>query len=168
MKKLLILSVVALLATGSSVKAQQDLVKNYASCINSFKTPFDKIVVEDDIDLVLYEQTTPQVMIDGSDNNTNKVKWSIKGSTLHISSSTGSLKGKVLVTVAVNQLTDITVLGNSSVRSLGSLKSPSIQVNMSGDGMVSIQSEGRIYVHNTEGTELDVKKSIGLVKVYAR
>jgi len=74
----------------------------------------------------------------------------------------------VLVTVAVNQLTDITVLGNSSVRSLGSLKSPSIQVNMSGDGMVSIQSEGRIYVHNTEGTELDVKKSIGLVKVYAR
>lgn len=168
MKKLLILSVVALLATGSSVKAQQDLVKNYASCINSFKTPFDKIVVEDDIDLVLYEQTTPQVMIDGSDYNSSKVKWTIKGSTLHISSSTGSLKGKVLVTVAVNQLTDITVLGNSSVRSLGSLKSPSIQVNMSGDGMVSIQSEGRIYVHNTEGTELDVKKSIGLVKVYAR
>ena len=168
MKKLIILSVVALLATGSSVKAQQDLVKNYASCINSFKTPFDKIVVEDDIDLVLYEQTTPQVMIDGNDNNSSKVKWAIKGSTLHISSSNGSLKGKVLVTVAVNQLTDITVLGNSSVRSLGSLKSPSIQVNMSGDGMVSIQSEGRIYVHNTEGIELDVKKSIGLVKVYAR
>jgi hypothetical protein len=168
MKKLIILSVVALLATGSSVKAQQDLVKNYASCINSFKTPFDKIVVEDDIDLVLYEQTTPQVMIDGNDNNSSKVKWTIKGSTLHISSSNGSLKGKVLVTVAVNQLTDITVLGNSSVRSLGSLKSPSIQVNMSGDGMVSIQSEGRIYVHNTEGIELDVKKSIGLVKVYAR
>lgn len=168
MKKLFILSVVALLATGSSVKAQQDLVKSYASCINSFKTPFDKIVVEDDIDLVLYEQPAPQIMIDGSDENSHKVKWTVKGSTLHISSINGSLKGKVLVTVAVNKLTDISVLGNSSVRSLGSLASPTIKVNMSGDGMVSIQNEGRIYVYNTEGTDLDVKKSIGQVKVYAR
>ena len=165
MKKIISLSVVALLATGLTVNAQQLLVKNYASCISNFASDISKIVIEDDIDVVLYDDAASQIIVDGPSAQSSKVKWTVRNNTLYIRSKSGSLKGKVLVTIGVNNLQKIVVNGNSSVKSLGSLRTPSIDVQMSGEGMVAIQNEGRINVKATDGTALDIKKSSGNILV---
>ncbi len=165
MKKTIILSALIILATAFTANAQQDLAKGFAISTNGEPVSFDRIVIDSDIDVMLFEQPAQKILVEGHPKNTANVKWSVKDHVLYLRSNRSSLKGKVLVTVAVYQLKNIEVNGNSTVKSLGSLNSPFIRVQLNGEGSVALQNTGRINVSGTEGTGVEVKKSIGHIRV---
>ena len=168
MKKTIILSAVILLAAIQTVKAQQESTKYLMQ--NSIKTvsSFSKVVIGDDIDVILTESPDQRVIIEGHPKNTGHVKWTIKNNTLYLRSKYGSLKGKVVAVIGVHELRDLEVKGNSYVKSLGTLNSPMIKVQLYGDGMVALQNNGRIHVASNDGTDIEVRKQTGRISIESK
>ena len=161
MKKLtVIFSIIALALTTQSF-ANSTSVEAYRSVQVTRTQAFNKIVVEDDIDLVIYENKTENMQFDGNKTDIAKVEWKIRNGVLYIRSKQGSLRNKVLVTLDVTNLTKIEIVGNSNVRSLGALNSPLLQVYISGESHLSIRNQGGIDVINATGGEMDVQEQIG-------
>ena len=158
MKKILVMSAAFILAMGFSVHAQKQNPKFYSLENNQYSLPFSKIVIEDDIDVVLHESTDKSLLVEGSKENISNVEWKIKKGVLHLSSKAGSLKDKVLVTLDVKDLKQIEVNGNSEVKSLGNLHSSLLHIYLNGYCLVNILNEGKITLVNGDGIGLDIKK----------
>lgn len=165
MKKVFALLTAITIGLSSFAGTEPKEVKGYLSQQSSYDLSFNKIVVADDIDLVIYENATTNIQFDGSKENIAKVEWKIKKGTLYLSSKSGSLKGKVIVTIDVASLREITLSGISSVRSLGYLNSPELNVYIKGGCFAAIRNTGSINVVNTDETEMNVIERKGIVSV---
>jgi hypothetical protein len=163
MKKLIVLLTV--FSFGFSSFAGPGEFKGYRSEQFSYGLTFSKIVVEDNIDLVLYENATTNIQFDGSKEDIANIEWKVKKGVLYLSSKNGHLKNKVIVTIDVTALSEIILQGQSSVRSLGNLDSPELNVFMKGGCFAAIRNTGTINVFNTDGTEMNVIKRNGDVYV---
>jgi len=152
------MSAAFILAMGFSVSAQKQNPKFYSLENNQYSLPFSKIVIEDDIDVVLHESTDKSILVEGSEENISNVEWKIKKGVMHVSSKAGSLKDKVLVTLDVKDLKQIEVNGNSEVKSLGNLHSSLLHIYLNGYCLVNILNEGKITLVNGDGIGLDIKK----------
>ena len=164
MKKLIALLI--LFSFGLTAFAGPEEFKGYRSEQFSYGLTFSKIVVEDNIDLVLYENSTTNIQFDGNQEDIANIEWKVKKGVLYLSSKNGQLKNKVIVTIDVAALSEITLQGQSSVRSLGNLNSPELNVFMKGGCFAAIRNTGAINVINTEDTEMNVLEKIG--KVYVK
>ncbi len=165
MKKLIALFAAIILTGSLSVFAEPTEIKGYFSKQSSYELTFTKIVIQDDIDLVIYENATSNIQFDGSTENIAKVEWKIKKGVLYINSKRGSLKNKVMVTIDVKKLSEISIEGNSSVRSLGVLNSNELNVYVKSQSYVALRSTGSINIINTSDSEMDVKEQIGKVTI---
>jgi hypothetical protein len=140
-------------------------VKSYKSQNFNYGLSFSKIVVEDDIDLVIYENASTNIQFDGKKEDIANVEWKVKNGTLYIKSRNGSLKNKVIVTIDVAGLSEISLEGHSSVRSLGNLNSPKLNVFMKSGCFVSIKNYGAIAIINTDDTEMNFIERSGDISV---
>ncbi|MEO6670047.1 MAG: DUF2807 domain-containing protein [Ferruginibacter sp.] len=163
MKKLIVL--ITVFSLGLSAFASPKDFKGYRSEKFSYGLAFSKIVVEDNIDLVLYENATTNIQFDGNQKDIASIEWKVKKGVLYISSKNGPLKNKVIVTIDVAALSDITLEGQSSVRSLGNLNSPELNVFMKGGCFAAIRNTGAINVINTDDTDMNVIEMTGNVDV---
>lgn len=156
----------ALMIAGSLTAFSSPIeTKVYRSITANYDLSFTKIVVEDGIDLVVYENATSNMQFDGKKEDIAKVDWKVKNGVLYLRSKRGSLKNKVLVTLDVSDLKSISINGNSMVRSLGILSTPQLDVYMKGECFVAIRNLGDINVINTDETEMDVRESSGNLSI---
>ncbi|MFT3682795.1 MAG: DUF2807 domain-containing protein [Ferruginibacter sp.] len=165
MKLTAIITAFVLTATGFSATAAGTNNETGSTNKVSYQSSFNKIVVQDGIELRLTESSEKSMQFSGSDADVKKVDWKIQGNTLYIKSKKGSLKAKVTIELSVNQLKALHVLGNSDIISAGELKSNNLEVYVDGGGVIALQSRGSIYIEQASGTELDVKKSEGDVTI---
>ena len=165
MKKAIVMAAAILFTAGISAFAsgKNPIVTSVKEI--SYQMSFDKIVVEDDIDLVLQENTNRLLSITGDEADIQKLEWKIKRNVLYIKSKGGSLKNKVTVKISVNQLKEIFIDGESALTSAGYLESPKLSVLVEGDGYVALKNAGSIYVQNGASTHFEVKKSVGDVVI---
>lgn len=165
MKKVIVMAAAILFTAGISAFASgtNPIVTTVKEI--SYQVPFDKIVVEDDIDLVLQESTDKLLSISGDEADVQKLDWKIKKNVLYIKSSNGSLKNKVTVKISVNQLKEISIDGESALTSFGYLASPKLFVLVEGDSYVALKNAGTIYLKNGASTTFEVKKSVGKVVI---
>ncbi len=168
MKKLIAVFTALLFTAGSATFASTEGTKKYNTEQSSYSESFTKIVIEDDIDVVLYENGTTNIQFDGNARNISRIEWVVKKGVLYLRSKNGSLKDKVLVTIDVNALENIVIEGDSKVRSLGILSSEELNVHLSTSSYVAIRSLGKINISNSEGTELVVKKHVGKISIPAK
>ncbi len=166
MKKLIVLLTVFTIAglSAFATGGESTDVKNYYSQYFAYKLSFNKIVVADDIDLVIYENSTTNIQFDGTKENIEKVDWKVKNGTLYIKSKSGSLKSKVIVTLDVTNLDEISIEGQSSVRSLGNLNSPKLDVYMKSGSFVAIRNYGTINIIS-EDAEISVLERSGDISI---
>ena len=161
MKKLFAMAAAILFTAGISAFASgtnpgTDPIKQ-----TDYHVSFNRIVVEDDIDLVLEENTSKLLTVNGNEEDVAKLNWQIRKGVLYLKSNKGSLKNKVSVRVTVNQLEEILINDESSVRSTGHLASPKLSVFLSGDGFASIKNLGPIYLSKDSYTEVDIRRLVG-------
>ena len=84
---------------------------------------------------------------------------------LYLKSKAGSLKNKVWVSISVNQLTTLSITGNSDVKSEGALNSAQLSVFMNGEGHISLKNTGAINVEKMNYVELEVQRVSGNVRI---
>lgn len=125
---------------------------------------FNKIVINDGVNMVLTEDASQTISIAGKTKFTAAVKLEIKDGVLHISCSKGSASKRVLVYVPVQQLQRITVKGDSEITTFGILQSANIHVRIEGDCYVDIVTRGHITVDhdNKHGFDYIKKEKIEL------
>lgn len=165
MKKLTGLFTAVLIAASLTAFSTPIETKAYKTTVSNYDLSFTKIVVEDGIDLVVYENATSNMQFDGKKEDIAKVDWKVKNGVLYLKSKRGSLKNKVLVTLDVTDLQSITINGSSMVRSLGILSTPHLDVYMKGECFVAIRNLGDINVINTDDAEMDVRESSGNLSI---
>ncbi len=159
MKKVFLISATVLFAFVFSASAQKEPTKqSYAQPI-SYNSSFNKIVVEDGIDLVLTEGTSKELGVKGSRRNTEKMEYRIEDGTLYLGSRAGSLKNYVRVEIPVQNLRQLTINGDSWVKSKGNLNSVSLKIFVNGEAMVNVTNLGQISIQNSKDIELDIRKS---------
>jgi hypothetical protein len=161
MKKIFAMAAAILFTAGISAFASgsnpgQVPVKQF-----DYQLSFDRVVIEDDIDLVLEENTNKFLTVNGNDKDIEKLDWQIKKGVLYLKSKKGSLKNKISVRVTVSQLKEIFINDESSVRSTGNLASPKLSVTIKGDGFASIKNLGPIHVSNDSYTDMDIRRLVG-------
>ncbi len=139
--------------------------KSYRSQHFNYGLSFTKIVVEDDIDLVIYENASTNLQFDGKKEDIAKIEWKVKNGTLYLRSKGGSMKNKVIATIDVAALTEIALQGESSVRTLGELSSPKLNVYLKGGCFISIKNYGEVNIINTEDVEMNVTQRSGNVSI---
>ncbi len=162
MKKLI--AFIAVFTLGLSAFAGTEL-KGYQSEKFSYGLSFNKIVVEDNIDLVIYENSTTNIQFDGTKADIANVEWKVKKGVLYLSSKKGHFKNKVIVTIDVAKLYEVTLLGQSSIRSLGNLDTPELNVYLRAGCFAAIRNTGSINIVNTDDSEMNVMQKTGDVSV---
>lgn len=159
MKKTLLISATVLFAFGFTASAQKEPTKAKHVQPIPYSSSFNKIVVADGIDLELTEGTGKELSVKGSQRNVEKMDYRIEDGTLYLASKAGSLKNYVRVEVPVQNLRQLTINGNSLVKSNGNLNSPSLKIYVNGEAMVNVTNRGQISVNNSKEIELDIRKS---------
>ncbi|MBS1741878.1 MAG: DUF2807 domain-containing protein [Bacteroidetes bacterium] len=140
-------------------------LKIYRTQQFSYAINFNKIVVKDNIDLVIYENASTNIQFDGNKEDIDNVEWKIKNGVLIIGTKKGHIKNKVIVTIDVAKLTEITLEGQSVIRSLGNLDTPELTVYMKAGCVAAIRNTGTINIINTDETEMNVIQRTGNVTV---
>lgn len=165
MKQIFILTAALIITTGLFAFTGE----SKKSVVNTMKvlyqSPFNKIVVEDDIDIRLSESTDRLIEFAGDKKYTQQVEWKIREGVLYVKSKAGSLKDKVQVSVSVNQLRDLLIKGASDVRSEGALNSETLKVTVDGEGYVAIQNTGTIIINKPDDIHLKIKRVSGKVNL---
>ncbi len=167
MKKILTMAIAIILTAGFTASAADNGCNKPNTQKVGYQLSFAKLVVSDDIDIVIKESNEKAIEFSGADGSIEKVDWKISKGVLHISSKKGSLKGKVKICVYVSssQLKEIAVKGDSDVRSAGFLNAHSLKITIDGNSFIAIKNNGTIHVVNEDGVELDVRKAIGDVTI---
>jgi len=165
MKKIIAMAAAILLTTGITAFAAEKKLDKQLSHKTNYQLSFSRMEVENDIDILLVENPEKSLEFTGADADIAKVDWKIKNGVQQIRSKKGSLKGKVKITIHVSSLKEIVIKGESQVRSDGELNSALLNIFLDGESFVSIHNIGGINVVSEVGTELDVHKAVGNVRI---
>lgn len=130
-----------------------------------YQLGFSKLIVEDDINVVLVESTLKQMDVLGSEKELQSFTWSVKDGAMTISSKKRNHGEKITVTLYVQGLKELNVLGSSIISSLGHLKTP-LAVHLKDEACVALSSKESITVFRDYQIELNVKNQTGKVNVY--
>ncbi len=162
MKKTILMATAILITAGTALYAGDKNSDKPASVKTSYQLPFSSMQVKNDIDIRLVESTEKSIAFSGSDAAIAKVEWKIKNGVLYLAAKKGaSLKGKVTITVNVNQLQSLEIMGNSEVRSEGELRSAQLKIYLDGSCSVDLRNEGKITIYNQTDNDLDIRRVTG-------
>lgn len=128
-----------------TTKAQDRPAFNYKVSEVSL-TSFHRLVVNTDADVVLLQNDTlKKAFIEGDEKLVAGIKIFIANDVMTISSTRpSSSRGKVQVTVAVNNLSRLEINAAAGVASINTLQTPELSVIVNGDCHLQLCSTGHI------------------------
>ena len=130
----------------------------------SVTASFNRIVVRDNVDVVLVEMPSQDVSIKGKARQCEDVKLEVKEGVLTIASRRPSAMKQAVVYVPVQQIESITVKGYSNVTSAGSLRSARLHIKIEGECRVNVINSGPVTVSNgpDHGYDYELQQKINL------
>ena len=157
MKKQFLATLVLLVTVVATASAEKKKTLSTASRMVTVQQHSKKLVVEGNVDVVLYENNSSTVSIFGYENNIQGTTVTEKNGVLTISNKNDG--EKTLVYVPVKNISAIEATGNAKITSATVLNSKEITLVANGDCNIHITTSGRIEVINGEGTEIVVEKN---------
>lgn len=151
----------ALFITTQAFAVNKDTAQTKSATWSS-ASPFTSITVSNDIDIILVEDNSTVIKVQGKDLLVDAIRLEVIKGELKVSSLKQSVRHKVTVLIPVNRLQQLTVRGSSKISSLGVLNSPKLKVNIAGDCIVHVTTIGAIdvdsdynydYVYNKNKTQ---------------
>lgn len=144
------LMIVAFVATMASAFANDGGLSDYKVRNWTATQEFKSISVSGDVSIVLMEENSSVLSVQGKQKFVDAVKMEVKNGVLHISGKRGPWKNKTAVYIPVQNLKLLTVKGNSEVVSMGLLNSKSLHVRIEGTCKVSVKNRGLVTVDNDD------------------
>ena len=93
---------------------------------------YHSVYVSDDIELVLVEDIASTISIQGVEKYVDNVSLEVRNGELRITSKNDYNKNKVVIYVPVQKLTKLTVVGNSTISSMGVLDTRKLNLRVEG------------------------------------
>ena len=147
MKQLMITLIAFVL--GNTSFAQVDVEKRTDNKTITLNAPVTSIVLNDGVNLVLIDDVTNDVFIEGRAGFVQTVDVTFQNGELTISSKSESEEKPVAVFVSARFLREILVNGNSIVGSYQTLQNNGLSVIINGDCKLMIRSLGKVNVTAT-------------------
>ena len=144
MKQLIITFVAFVL--GCTTFAQADAEKRTDSKTIKVTTPVTSIVLNNGVNLVLIDDITNDVFIEGRVGFVQSIDVSFKDGELSISGTEDHKEKPVAVFVSARFLKSILVNGNSIVGSYQTLQNNGLNITINGDCKLMIRSLGKVNV----------------------
>lgn len=157
MKKQFLATLTLLIAVVATAGAEKTKVLSTASKTFTVKQQAQKLQVEGNVDVVLYEDNSATVSVFGTESNISGTTVTEKNGVLTISNKNAG--EKTLVYVPVKNISAIEASDNAKITSATVLNSKVITLVANGDCNINIVTSGRIEVVSTEGTETVVKQT---------
>ena len=146
---------VLVLSTVSVVSVAQLDVYNGKNPIVISQGGVKHIYVSGDIGLVLRQETGDGVNVRMDKDLSDKVKVTVHGEKLYITSKATLPNNEKLVVFGwFNNLESLTIKGNSMVASIGVLDYQRLTVNMDDQARVSLRTTGKILMHAPQNANL--------------
>lgn len=124
---------------------------------------FHSVTVSDNVNIILAENLSTTISIQGKEKLVNAIKLEVKNGVLHVSSNRSPLKNKAVVYIPVRLLNSLTVNGASEVYSMGHLQSANLHIKLDGPVKMSVKSTGTITIDHEQEWEITYMKSKGSV-----
>lgn len=151
MKQKFILSFVAIVFGVLFASAQNDeKLIVYAGSVEHIK-------VGADVNIVLMQDGETERSVSMSNNAHEKLDIQLANNSMTIAVASESMKEKPTVFLYVNNLKTLTVESNSTVKTIGVLDTPKVDVFVDGQSTVHLKSNGDIKAHAVNGREIKVK-----------
>lgn len=122
--------------------------------IRTVQAPFHKIIIRDDVNVLLLEDPSGEISMEGNSKWIASLRFEVKDGVLDVS-CTKRGKKRLTVFIPVQQLKEVVVKGTSRVASIGVLNSARIHVQIEGDCLVNIVNWGRITVDHDRDHEFE-------------
>lgn len=117
---------------------------------------FQRLVTRGSVDVVLFEDSTLLVNIQGKQKPVDGISLTTENGVLTIRNRNST--GRVVVYVPANNLAFIEAYDNSRVSTCTRLSSKLLTLMVNDDCRIAVHSTGRIVIRNGEFTEVDVIK----------
>jgi hypothetical protein len=124
-------------------------------------TPFHSVTVSDNVNIILAEDSSSTISIQGKAKLVDAIQLEIKDGVLHISSRRVPFTNKAVVYIPVRLLNRLTVNGASEVQTMGYLQSSHLHIKLDGPGKVSVKNTGAITIDYNQDWDLDYLKNKG-------
>jgi len=117
---------------------------------------FQRLVVNAGIDIVLLQNDTlKKAFVEGDEKLVGDIKFLVCDGVLTITSAHRiSYRGKLQVTIAVNNLSRIDINAAAGIASVNTLQSPALSVIINGDCDIQLSSVGHIAFSGAAGCEV--------------
>jgi Putative auto-transporter adhesin, head GIN domain len=156
MKKQILVTLVLMLSVFTSAFAENKFTGlTPVSKKISVKDQIQKIVVEGNVDVVLFEDNNAAIYLFG---NTSTTSVSQKNNVLTVKNTQTSGE-KTLVYIPVTNIREIEVNDNAKVSSAGPLISGELTVYVNGDCHIDLKATGKINLVEGEDVEMIVEKN---------
>ena len=119
---------------------------------------FEKIIVSDNINVLLVTEENNTIFVEGKTEYLNAVSVSSAGGILTIKSSNKKTGSKIMVYVPVKKLSSIEITGDSKVMSAGVIDTPELKVLIEADCKLGLQTTGKIIIQYTEDFDFNFTK----------
>jgi hypothetical protein len=164
LKKLNILLIVFVAVFSYSCGKESSCIKNTGtktSEVRSISSTINKIKIEDNIDLVITQDSIVSLIIEGGENLLPYIKTNLNGSTLEISNDNKcnflrSYKEKITVYLSVSNITYIDYTGKGNISSTNTLAFPEFTIetkNGTGSVNLSLKSNNISILSHTGATD---------------
>jgi len=108
--------------------------------------PFNKLVVEADIDVVLTEESSTKVVIEGEISSAAAAKISVENGVMTISSKKSWRNQRTVVYLPVRNLRTIVINGDANISSSNTLHTMRMQLMVNGNCEVNLRVRGTVEV----------------------
>lgn len=116
----------------------------------------ENIHIMDDIDVVLIQSPYEENSIVLDQQTSEKLSVKLTDKTLYIGEKAGNAKQKPLVYIYVNNLKNLTVNGDSDIKTFGTLKTGLLNLFVEGNSKVHIRTTGTVKAHPLNDAEIKV------------
>ncbi len=113
------------------------------------KDPITTLIINDGISVILMDDETDEIIVEGKSTAVQNVQITLVGSRLIVSSSAKSPGKQAAVYVSSQYLKRIEINGESLVGSYQALRNQSLDVLVNGDCELKIKSYGKVNVSTT-------------------
>ncbi|WEK36881.1 MAG: DUF2807 domain-containing protein [Candidatus Pseudobacter hemicellulosilyticus] len=111
---------------------------------------YNSIVIRNNVNVVLIEDSSTLLSIEGPEQCTRNVELKVENNTLTISSKRAAAGRHITVYVPVRKLQRITVKGESQVKTIGILDSEKLHLRIEGECQINVLVRGRTTVDNDD------------------
>ncbi len=116
--------------------------------------PFQSIIINGDISVILTNNPAGAIMVEGNENDLNKIRYKNKNNELILDASRKKSFAQITIYLSATMLKHMLINGDGDISSTGIIKTDDLHVWLNGDINVEINTIGKVSADAYNGYDL--------------